>query len=144
LQKELVLLEKGKPALHGNVVKIASEIHNDNRDLFYVFNDFLQFCQSKKRRDSSVSIIFEDVFKNMKIEVIKPIPETFHLLGFPKIIRTIAGYDALFLEEDKGYTVVFPKLPGCITQGDTEEEATKNAKEAITAYLECAMKIGAK
>jgi len=139
-----VLLEKGKPTFQGDITKLVTEIQTDRQELFYVLYDFLQFCHSKQRRDSSVSIVFEDVFKNMKIEVIKPIPETFHISGFPKIVRTILGYDALFLEEDKGFTVIFPKLPGCITQGDTEEEAEKNAEEAITAYLECATKIGAK
>lgn len=139
-----MLLEKGKPAFQGDITKVAAEIQNDKRDLLYVLYDFFQFCQSKHRRDSSVSIVFEDVFKNMKMEIIKPIPKTFHISGFPKIVRTISGYDALFLEEEKGYTVVFPMLPGCITQGDTEEEAKHNAEEAITAYLECASKIQTK
>lgn len=139
-----MLLEKGKPAFQGDISKAVAEIQTDKRDLFYVLYDFFQFCQQKHRRDSSVSIVFEDVFKNMKMETIKPISKTFHIAGFPKIVRTISGYDAIFLEEDKGYTVVFPKLPGCITQGDTEEEAEKNAEEAIVAYMECATKIEAK
>ena len=29
-----------------------------------------------------------------------------------------------------------PALDGCFTQGETEEEALENAKEAIHAYLE--------
>jgi antitoxin HicB len=43
-------------------------------------------------------------------------------------------------DEDVGYTVTVPALPGCITEGDTLEEALKNAQEAITGYLE-ALKI---
>ena len=35
-----------------------------------------------------------------------------------------------------GYNVIVPALDGCFTQGDTEEEALKNAKEAIICYLE--------
>jgi predicted RNase H-like HicB family nuclease len=80
----------------------------------------------------------------MKTETITPIPGTFSIIGLPKIVSTIRGYDALFLEEEIGYTVIFPKLPGCITQGDTREEAEKNAEEALAAYQECAAKIGAK
>ena len=38
--------------------------------------------------------------------------------------------------EDGGYTVIVPALPGCITEGDTREEALRNAREAIELYLE--------
>jgi predicted RNase H-like HicB family nuclease len=38
--------------------------------------------------------------------------------------------------EDGGFTVLVPALPGCITEGDTREEAIANAKEAILLYLE--------
>jgi antitoxin HicB len=39
------------------------------------------------------------------------------------------------LSEDKSYLVEFPDLPGCLTEGDTLEEAKQNAKEALTGYL---------
>ncbi len=42
--------------------------------------------------------------------------------------------------EDGGYTVTVPILPGCVTQGDTREEALEHAQEAITGFLE-ALKI---
>ena len=35
-----------------------------------------------------------------------------------------------------GFNVIVPALDGCFTQGDTEEEALSNAKEAIICYLE--------
>jgi antitoxin HicB len=38
--------------------------------------------------------------------------------------------------EDGGFTVEVPSLPGCITQGDTVEEALANAREAIALYIE--------
>jgi predicted RNase H-like HicB family nuclease len=38
--------------------------------------------------------------------------------------------------EEGGFTVYVPSLPGCITEGDTKEEALKNIKEAIELYLE--------
>ncbi|MCO1603221.1 type II toxin-antitoxin system HicB family antitoxin [Desulfosporosinus nitroreducens] len=40
-----------------------------------------------------------------------------------------------FNEEDGGFTVTVPALPGCITEGDTIEEALTNAKEVIKGYL---------
>ena len=39
-------------------------------------------------------------------------------------------------QEEGGYTVYAPSLPGCISQGDTKAEALKNIKEAIELYLE--------
>ncbi len=38
--------------------------------------------------------------------------------------------------EEGGYVVYVPSLPGCISEGDTREEALKNIKEAIQLYLE--------
>jgi len=36
----------------------------------------------------------------------------------------------------EGYAVWCPALPGCWSQGETEEEALENIKDAIQAYLE--------
>jgi predicted RNase H-like HicB family nuclease len=38
--------------------------------------------------------------------------------------------------DEGGFTVYVPSLPGCISEGDTEEEALRNIKEAIEMYLE--------
>ncbi len=39
-------------------------------------------------------------------------------------------------EPEGGYTVTVPSLPGCVTYGDTIEDAIKKAREAIELYLE--------
>lgn len=40
-------------------------------------------------------------------------------------------------EEDSGWFVATcPALPGCVSQGRTEQEASDNIKEAILAWLE--------
>ena len=39
-------------------------------------------------------------------------------------------------QEEGGYTVYVPSLPGCVSEGDTKEEALANIKEAIELYLE--------
>lgn len=52
--------------------------------------------------------------------------------------KKVYQYTAIF-EPDKevgGYTVVIPSLPGCISEGDTFEEALKNIREAASLYLE--------
>lgn len=38
--------------------------------------------------------------------------------------------------DEGGYTVYVPSLPGCISEGDTREQALANIKEAIKLYLE--------
>ena len=38
--------------------------------------------------------------------------------------------------EDGGYTAECPAIPGCISEGDTVEEALANIKEAIEGCLE--------
>jgi predicted RNase H-like HicB family nuclease len=38
--------------------------------------------------------------------------------------------------DEGGYTVYVTSLPGCISEGDTKEEALKNIREAIELYLE--------
>lgn len=46
------------------------------------------------------------------------------------------AYAAAFAkEEDGGYSVRFPQLDGCLTQGDTLEEAMANAREAMSLHL---------
>ncbi len=39
-------------------------------------------------------------------------------------------------QEEGGYTVYVPTLPGCVSQGETAEEATANIREAIDVYME--------
>ncbi|MBW2122116.1 MAG: type II toxin-antitoxin system HicB family antitoxin [Deltaproteobacteria bacterium] len=38
--------------------------------------------------------------------------------------------------DEGGYTAIVPALPGCISEGNTKEEALKNIEEAIVLYLE--------
>jgi predicted RNase H-like HicB family nuclease len=38
--------------------------------------------------------------------------------------------------DDGGYTVTVPALPGCVSEGDSKEDALRNIREAIQVYLE--------
>ncbi len=38
--------------------------------------------------------------------------------------------------EEGGYTAYVPTLPGCISEGNSREEALSNTREAIELYLE--------
>lgn len=44
-------------------------------------------------------------------------------------------YPACFYPNEDGYTVVFPDLPGCVTEGDTLPEAMDMAIDAASGWL---------
>lgn len=44
--------------------------------------------------------------------------------------------------EEGGYSVIVPALPGCVTQGETVEEAIAMAKDAIEGWMAVAKKHG--
>jgi predicted RNase H-like HicB family nuclease len=44
-------------------------------------------------------------------------------------------YKVVLQHEPEGYTVSCPGLPGCISEGDTEQEALENIRIAISEYL---------
>lgn len=46
-------------------------------------------------------------------------------------------------DEDGYYVATVPSLPGCISQGKTEEEARENIKEAIELHLTALAEEGA-
>jgi predicted RNase H-like HicB family nuclease len=45
-------------------------------------------------------------------------------------------------EPDEGFVASVPALPGCVSQGDTREDALRNIREAIELYLEDCRKSG--
>lgn len=54
-----------------------------------------------------------------------------------KKLAKVFQYTAVFEPENTGgYSVTIPALPGCISQGETFEEALGNIKEAAELYLE--------
>lgn len=51
----------------------------------------------------------------------------------------VLEYNVIFTaEKEGGYSVFVPDLRGCVSQGETFEEAKKNIQEAIELYLESA------
>lgn len=53
------------------------------------------------------------------------------------VATTEYRFTALFeADEDGGYTVSFPALPGCLTHGATMDEARRMAAEVLGGYLE--------
>lgn len=53
------------------------------------------------------------------------------------------GYTVILeRESDGGYVVSVPALPGCVSQGDTRQEALDNIREAIDLYVEDCIEAG--
>ena len=49
----------------------------------------------------------------------------------------MARYRVLIEQDEDGFFVAeCPSLPGCVSQGQTREEAVANVKDAIAGYLE--------
>ncbi len=44
--------------------------------------------------------------------------------------------------EEGGYTVYVPSLPGCVSEGDTYEEALQNIREAIEGWIQVSQEFG--
>ncbi len=51
-------------------------------------------------------------------------------------------YTAIFEKTDDGYTVSFPSLRGCVTEGSTFTEAAKMAEDALCSWLSVAIENG--
>ncbi len=58
------------------------------------------------------------------------------------MMKTLNYRIRLIKEEEGGYTVIVPVLPGCITFGETVDEAIAMAKEAIEGYIETLKDLG--
>ncbi len=85
-------------------------------------------------------------FRNLPLQLFRTQPpvtlfrtETLLNIG-NKYLYTIQGAGmefkiAIEQDEDGWYIVTVPSLPGCVSQGRTEEEAKKNIAEAIELHL---------
>ena len=49
--------------------------------------------------------------------------------------------EVVLKKTDEGYSVSCPGLPGCWSQGETEQEALENIREAIEGYLATAKEL---
>jgi predicted RNase H-like HicB family nuclease len=58
----------------------------------------------------------------------------------PKLVAELSKRQVIvYLDEDGGYFVDCPSLPGCHSQGDTWEETLVNIREAIELWIEDAL-----
>lgn len=58
------------------------------------------------------------------------------LLRYPIIVQPLAA------EDGGGFVATVPDLPGCMSDGETPEEAIANVQDAIAAWIEAAKEMG--
>lgn len=57
-------------------------------------------------------------------------------LTYPVVITPLTA------EDGGGFAATVPDLPGCMSDGETPEEALRNVREAIDAWIETARELG--
>lgn len=57
-------------------------------------------------------------------------------LEYPVVVQPLAP------EDGGGFLATVPDLPGCMSDGETPEEALANVQEAIAAWIEAAEELG--
>ncbi|WP_158809048.1 type II toxin-antitoxin system HicB family antitoxin [Beijerinckia sp. L45] len=57
-------------------------------------------------------------------------------LEYPVVVEPIIP------EDGGGFAAIAPDLPGCMSDGDTPEEALANIRDAIAAWIEAAHDMG--
>ena len=60
----------------------------------------------------------------------------------PKPIEYPFEIRPLSSEEGGGYLITFPDLPGCLSDGETPEEAIRNGRDALKSWLKTAEEYG--
>lgn len=79
-----------------------------------------------------------NIFENIERISVHPVK-----LANSKMRRIrIDNFEVCLTQEEGGFSAVVLSLPGCISQGESEEEAISNIKDAMKCYLETAKKYG--
>lgn len=61
---------------------------------------------------------------------------TFKPTDYPLIVEPLSE------EDGGGFVAIVPDLPGCLSDGETPEEAVANARDAILTWIEAARDLG--
>jgi predicted RNase H-like HicB family nuclease len=61
---------------------------------------------------------------------------THEALNYPLVVEPLP------LEEGGGFIAIVPDLPGCMSGGETPEEAVVNVRDAILCWIEAAEDLG--
>ena len=74
----------------------------------------------------------------MKIKEIKTVEPPYAFEAYAHIVSPIPP------DEGGGFVITFPDLPGCISDGETIEDATHNGRDAFLAWISAKADVGKK
>lgn len=63
-------------------------------------------------------------------------------LSWNEYVRLVMSYAIFSENEDTGWTVEIPVLPGCVTWGETRMDAAAMAEDAVHGWLVTALRFG--
>ena len=116
----------------------------DTRDGFVVAVAFAHHDSLQPERVGNIAIcVLPD--NDFDLPHIFPCPKSticmalLHALAHAKV--KVMKYAVALIPTEEGYSVSCPGLPGCWSQGATEEEALANIREAIREYQEVAKEL---
>jgi len=70
------------------------------------------------------------------VKKVKPVTPPYPFDAYSKIISPLSA------EDGGGFMISFPDLPGCISDGETEEEALENGKDAFMSWVAARADLG--
>ena len=73
---------------------------------------------------------------NATIKKIKTVKPPFSFEAYSHLISQLPQ------EDDGGFLITFPDLPGCMSDGESEAEAVSNGKDAFEAWVAARMDSG--
>jgi len=93
--------------------------------------------RAKKEYKNRSELIREAVRFYVEKQELKSAPQVNEKPGLYSVNKNQTTYEVVFEEaKEGGYYVYVPSLSGCISEGDTFEEAKERITEAISGYLE--------
>jgi predicted RNase H-like HicB family nuclease len=132
LVQEMGITETARPALDSLVSKLLESLNGRAFRLQTGVPGYLEIRWSEgSRKAEAFQIVPIDVSGSKETDWTSD-----KLIGveFPNADMT---YTVLLVYSEEGYYVTCPALRGCVSQGNTEEEALENIKEAMTLWLKC-------
>jgi predicted RNase H-like HicB family nuclease len=71
-----------------------------------------------------------------KIKRIETVTPPYPFEAYARVITPLS------LEDGGGYLITFPDLPGCMSDGETEEEALENGRDAFLTWISATIDMG--
>ncbi|HNQ86237.1 MAG TPA: MerR family transcriptional regulator [Deltaproteobacteria bacterium] len=131
MRKALHFLKKNMPDKEKPLANL--QFLTDGETIFVITKDRKIIIDTLKRGQIVLSFLLENIINELK-GTVKPL---FDKRRYDVVIQG-RNYPVTLHEdtEDGGYWVEYPEIPGCVSQGDTVEEALDMIRDAISGCLE--------